>query len=269
MGSMPRRLASKVKWSPPGRLLRTTTESTAGFARGYRYAKGLEDPVAADPPFPWSIASNPLEDYFDAHTQGAGLWKWRHYFDVYDRHLSKFCGTSARMVEIGVFGGGSLTMWRHYLGPTCQVYGVDIDADCRKHAAEGVEVLIGDQSDPEFWADFVANVSPVDIVLDDGGHQARQQIPTLEALLPHLRPGGVYICEDVHDPFHPFHAYVDGLARPLHAVPPPGRPAPASGLQQHVASVHRYPLLTVIEKPTRRVSGFEAPRHGTQWPAGR
>jgi hypothetical protein len=35
---------------------------------------------------------NPLRDYFEAHHEGRGIWKWDHYFVMYHRHLSKFVG---------------------------------------------------------------------------------------------------------------------------------------------------------------------------------
>lgn len=249
-------------------LARAASSSTRDFVRGYRYAKGLGPRSDARSPSIPAVAPNALEQYFDAHVHGPGLWKWRHYFGIYERHLAKFRGRPVRVVEIGVLGGGSLAMWRAYFGPHSTIYGIDIDPACRTHAGEGVEIIIADQSDRAFWTDFVSRMPPIDIVLDDGGHQAHQQIPTLEALLPHLRPGGVYICEDVHGTSHPFHSYVDGLTRRLHAVPAPGAPAPANALQQHVASVHRYPLVTVIETPPGPVAEFDAPRHGTDWPLG-
>ena len=101
-------------------------------------------------------------------------------------------------------------------------------------------------------------------MIDDGGHEAYQQIASLKALLPRLAMGGVYICEDVHGGFQPFHSFVDALTRPLSNVwaPPLGAPNAA---HRHIESVHRYPLLTVIEKPDRQVPDFEAPQHGTQW----
>ena len=37
---------------------------------------------------------------------------------------------------------------------------------------------------------------------------AYQQMAPLEALLPHLRPGGVYLCEDVMSEYHAFHGYI-------------------------------------------------------------
>jgi len=52
----------------------------------------------------------------------------------------------------------------------------------------------------------------VDIVIDDGGHLPEQQLVTLEELLPHVRPGGVYFCEDIHYNFNDFAAYVQGLS---------------------------------------------------------
>ena len=263
-----RQFARITRWSPRHVPLRAAATSAREFARGYRYAKRLQPARDTASPGGGSAVTNALEEYFDAHAEGPGLWKWRHYFEVYDRHLSRFRGRPVRMVEVGVFGGGSLAMWRDYLGPASTIYGIDIDPACAKHGADGVEIVIGDQSEPAFWRDFTSRVAPVDIVLDDGGHEAHQQIPTLEALLPHLRPGGVYICEDVHGPLHPFHSYIDGLARRLHAVPGPARTAQPNALQQHVASVHRYPILTVIEKPPRPVGAFEAPRRGTDWPVG-
>jgi hypothetical protein len=230
------------------------------FHRGYRYARTLPPP-AVDHPAP--RAPGELERYFDAVTEGPGVWKWRHYFGVYDRHLSTFRGRSPVVVEIGIYSGGSLPMWREYFGPGCQIHGIDIEPACTSYADDGIDIHIGDQADPEFWRGFIEKVGRVDVVIDDGGHEAHQQIATLEALLPAITPGGVFICEDVHGPFHPFHSYVDGLTRSLSAI---GADAtPPTTAHEQVASVHRYPLLTVIEKPAGRVPVFDAPRHGTEW----
>ena len=70
---------------------------------------------------PGSTRDNPLESYFDAHTTGPGIWKWRHYFDIYHRHFSKFVGKEVHILEIGIFSGGSLGMWKEYFGPQCRV----------------------------------------------------------------------------------------------------------------------------------------------------
>jgi hypothetical protein len=31
---------------------------------------------------------NQFEEYFDANKQGRGIWKWRHYFQIYERHFA-------------------------------------------------------------------------------------------------------------------------------------------------------------------------------------
>lgn len=209
---------------------------------------------------------NELESYFDSLTDGPGLWKWRHYFPVYDRHLSRFVGQSVKVVEIGVFSGGSLGMWRSYFGSSCNLYGIDIEPTCRAHEAPGTQIFIGDQADPAFWTRFLEEVPEIDVVIDDGGHETFQQIPTLEALLPRLRPGGVYICEDIHSERNDFHEYIHGLSLNLHEI---GAAVPdgytASAFQRTIDSIHLYPFMSVIEKRSSRVENLLAPKRGTQW----
>lgn len=232
-----------------GHLLRFPV-SLRYFARGRRYVEGLApaSPQAASANAP-AQAAGPLEEYFNAHNEGLAMYKRRHYLPIYERHLERFRGRPLTLVEVGVSGGGSLEMWREYLGPQAHIFGIDIDPACRKHEREGIEVVIGDQASREFWAGFLERVPAPDIVLDDGGHKPDQMTVTLECVLPHIRPGGLYLCEDIGGSFQPFQSFLDALTRPLSAIPLPGKRIPTSPLQQHVASVHRYPMVAVIEKP--------------------
>ena len=52
---------------------------------------------------------NDLEQYFSENTNRK-ISKWQHYFDVYDRHLSRFRKKEIVVLEIGVWQGGSLEM---------------------------------------------------------------------------------------------------------------------------------------------------------------
>ena len=215
-----------------------------------------------------------LEKYFDGHTSGPGIWKWRHYFDVYERHLERFRGTPVNMVEIGVYAGGSIGMWRRYFGDDCHIYGVDIDPECRVHKKDYADIFIGDQSDPAFWASFVEQVPEIDIVLDDGGHEVHQHVTSLESLLPHVRPGGVYICEDVVGIANPLHDYVSGLARSLSADRPFAHQPDGEAhvvpteFQRSISSVHLHPFVVVIEKRADDLH-LELERHGSEWPPDR
>lgn len=215
--------------------------------RALNFAAGWHEPVYTNPPITSLATENPLRAYFDGHRTGRGLWKWLHYFEIYHRHLAKFINTEVHVCEIGIFGGGSLEMWRHYFGPKCHIYGVDIEPICKSYEQDGIRVFIGDQSDPAFWQRFRAQVPTLDIVLDDGGHQSEQQIVTLEALLSHLRPGGVYVCEDIDRLRNPFSSYLSGLASSLNITQQHAGYV-ATSFQQAVESIHLYPLMAVIER---------------------
>ena len=90
--------------------------------------------------------------------------------------------------------------------------------------------------------------------------------------------GGVYVCEDIVSPFSQFHSFADGMARQLSDLRIRSRErgpdirtdmtAPSHPVHQQIASVHHYPMLTVIEKPEYPVQSFESEKHGTTWQPG-
>lgn len=264
----PRALAIRFKLDRFGAIAAAYRSGAAvrHFLRGYRFGGRIPAPEYDLPAAP--SQANALEAYFDAYAEGPSIFKWRHYFEIYDRHLSRFRDKPVTLVEIGVAGGGSLRMWKDYLGPECRIYGIDIDPACKSLEAPGIEILIGDQGDPRLWQDLLSRVSEIDVVIDDGSHEALDQAITLETLLPRIGPGGVYICEDIHGPFHPFHSYVDGLTRGLSRIRQAEHRNPTSNLQQQVGSVHHYPILTVIEKATWRAPAFDASIQGSELPEG-
>jgi hypothetical protein len=97
--------------------------------------------------------------------------------------------------------GGSLDIWQAYLGERARIVGLDINPECKTHERDGVEILIGDQADPNFMTGTVLPKGPFDIVIDDGGHTADQQLVSFLTLFPLLKEGGVYIVEDLHTTF--------------------------------------------------------------------
>jgi hypothetical protein len=238
------------------------------FRRGDRYGRNFHD-TAGTPSGSSGLPVNELEAYFDAHKTGRGLWKWRHYFPIYDAHFAKFKGREVHILEIGIFSGGSLDMWRSYFGDKVHVYGVDIEPACRVYESSGTRIFIGDQSDRKFWQQFIAEVPQLDIIIDDGGHLPSQQIPTLEMLLPHLRPGGVYLCEDIRGRFNTFVSYVHGLSRDLYGGQlfdeNPDLELTPTDLQRSIDSIHLYPFVAVVEKREERLEHMSAPKHGTEW----
>jgi hypothetical protein len=105
----------------------------------------------------------------------------------------------------------------------------------------------------------VESVPRIDIVIDDGGHQPEQQIATFESIFTHISPGGVYLCEDVHNIRNRFHMYVCGLSRNMNTKDGP------TGFQSMVDSIHMYPFVTVVERPSVPLVEMTSEKHGTQW----
>jgi hypothetical protein len=243
--------------------------------RGSNYARDWQSNSGGSDIVPFSLkhnttdtSPNPLKSFFDSHKTGRGIWKWINYFDIYHRHFSKFVGKEVHVLEIGVYSGGSLEMWRDYFGPRSHIYGVDIKEACKCYQNEYTKIYIGDQGDRNFWKLFKEGVPLLDILIDDGGHQTEQQIVTLEEMLPHLRPGGIYLCEDIHHVNNMFPAFMSGIIRNLNAHECSKTStgySPPIKFQEWIHSAHFYPYVTVIEKNSQPLEEFIAPKHGTEW----
>jgi len=147
---------------------------------------------------------NRLYDIFIKNSDGS-IHKWHHYFQIYHRHFSKYVGRKANILEIGVFRGGSLKMWKKYFGRKATIYGLDIDPAAMRYAdpKNGIHVFIGDQSDRAFMRDLMEKLPKIDIVIDDGGHTTKQQINTFLECYGKMADDGVYCCEDLHTNYWP------------------------------------------------------------------
>lgn len=255
-----------------GRLARLIVRSVPMMISGFEFGAGVK-PAKGAPHREPSKEPNPLLSYFEAHSEGPGIYKGRHYFDLYSRHLQGFIDRDVVVVEIGVYSGGSLGMWRSYFGERTTIHGVDIEEACRVYEADDIHIHIGDQADREFWQQFKTQVPGIDVLIDDGGHHPNEMRVTFEELFPILRPGGVYICEDIING-NPFLAYLGGLAEHLTTyqttLPTEAGVASAAGsFQQAVQAIHLYPFVAVIERTLEPVVDFQFPKHGSEWqPAG-
>ena len=149
-----------------------------------------------------------LHKYF-LNNNDKRLHKWMHYFDIYERHLSRFRNKAPVMIEIGVFGGGSLSMWKEYFGKGCQIIGVDIDPKCKEYESDQIEIFIGSQDAPELIDQIFDKYPRVDIVLDDGSHMMNHMVASFELMYDRLDKNGLYIVEDTHTCYWP--EYQGGL----------------------------------------------------------
>jgi SAM-dependent methyltransferase len=144
---------------------------------------------------------------------GSDKGRPNNYTPVYSALFKERCDQPLRVFELGlgsndpdvpsnmgVFGapGASLRGWRQ-LFPHALVYGADIDRGIL-FQEDRIKTFYCDQLDRssirELWShpDLQAGV---DIIIEDGLHTFEANVSFLEESLDHLRPGGIYICEDI------------------------------------------------------------------------
>jgi demethylmacrocin O-methyltransferase len=199
---------------------------------------------------------------------GSDKWGSHWYTPHYERHFAPFRQQRVKVLELGVggysspeWGGGSLRMWRHYF-PRGLVYGLDV-FDKSALDRPRMKTVLGDQSDPVFLAELAGRIGPFDIVVDDGSHLSSDVITSFTALFPHVRPGGLYVIEDLQtsywpgwnggstDPHDPatstgmLKALVDGLH---HQDAVHDRPHEPSHTDRTVTGIHLYHNIAFIEK---------------------
>eukprot|EP00928_Gymnodinium_smaydae_P030585 TRINITY_DN22704_c0_g1_i1.p1 TRINITY_DN22704_c0_g1~~TRINITY_DN22704_c0_g1_i1.p1 ORF type:complete len:218 (-),score=25.70 TRINITY_DN22704_c0_g1_i1:720-1373(-) len=136
---------------------------------------------------------------------------WHDYLGTYERMLLHL-PLSANVLELGVRAGCSLAMWSEYF-PFGTIVGVDrgltkfegLYPTLKRNGAyshNNVHTILANATDPALLRELAARGFAnhfADVIVDDANHWAHDQLRRFEMLFPEvLRPGGVYIIEDVH-----------------------------------------------------------------------
>jgi hypothetical protein len=121
-----------------------------------------------------------------------------HRYDrFYPLFLESLRDQEFNMLEIGVWGGGSLQLWEEYF-PKAYIHGVDINYDSYEGSSERFTLHKFDQSNPNDLKKIVETVPKCKFIIDDGSHHPYHQFITFIELFENLlEPGGVYIIEDI------------------------------------------------------------------------
>ncbi len=172
------------------------------------------------------------------------------YLSLYEERFEPWVDREFDLMEIGVLNGKSICVW-HAWFPRARVIGVDV----RPTGLEDQEQLPryvfrqGSQADGAFLDLLFEEFDPR-IVIEDASHLCVHQIFTFEHIFPRLKPGSIYVCEDIHTSFmdesSPYRAgatetaydYFQRITRHV-AHGPGGWPAAAENprLRQIVASI--------------------------------
>ena len=121
-----------------------------------------------------------------------------HRYDrFYPLFLESLRDQEFNMLEIGVWGGGSLQLWEEYFSKA-YIHGVDINCDSYEGSSERFTLHKFDQSNPNDLKKIVETVPKCKFIIDDGSHHPYHQFITFIELFENLlEPGGVYIVEDI------------------------------------------------------------------------
>ncbi len=141
---------------------------------------------------------NSLLQFFEENSESNCIHKWMHYFEIYDNFFKRYKNQAVTILEIGVYQGGSLNMWRNYFGQNAEIYAIDINEECKQFETDNTKIFIGSQEDRNFLKLVKSKIPKVDILIDDGGHSMSQQIVSFEELYDHIKDDGIYLCEDLH-----------------------------------------------------------------------
>ena len=140
--------------------------------------------------------------------QPSKFFRYAHTnFDrIYPEYLEKYRTKKFRMLEIGLDTGSGSLLWKEYF-PCAELYGLEYDAS--KTGSDGARIItaiLGDQSNQTFLeTDFLAKADgkPFDVIVDDGGHHYEHQVTSYKVLFDKaLKPGGLYLMEDIETSYH-------------------------------------------------------------------
>lgn len=113
------------------------------------------------------------------------------YIPYYCTHLAEINVTS--LLEIGCERGHSVDMWKAAF-PNAQISTIDLFEEFPIPDIPGVEFIKGNQLDHEILYN-IRNNRKLDVIIDDGSHNSRDQLVTFWSLVGVSK---LYVVEDLH-----------------------------------------------------------------------
>ncbi len=177
------------------------------------------------------------------------------YVDLYEAHFRARRSDVRKVLEIGIYKGASLQMWRDYF-PNAEVIGLDIESITTP--GPRVSTVQGDQSDPELLARLRA-MGPFDLIIDDGSHIAEHVRATFAGLFQSVVPGGTYVIEDMQTAYMPSYgggapgeavtaiSLVQDLLHDVHREYVAEKFPESAEAMRKIKSVHVYPKIAFID----------------------
>jgi len=120
------------------------------------------------------------------------------YLDAYDPILAPWLDKDIKLLELGVYKGHSLELWRDYF-PRSMIVGIDLALPDGFVSGERIKLFRGNQADTQFLSEVADKTAPdgFDIIIDDASHIGQLTKTAFWHLFDnHLKQGGLYAIED-------------------------------------------------------------------------
>lgn len=142
--------------------------------------------------------SDILQKYSSVNTRyGTDKQISHSYEKIYNDLFSKYKDSCKAILEIGFDGGFSLQSYYEYF-TNATVYGIDIEDN--RHAVvkenKNLQICIGDAKQNDIIHHFSKEF---DIIVEDASHLPEDQIQHFKDYSSFVKPGGIYIIEDIHE----------------------------------------------------------------------
>ncbi|MFN8161387.1 MAG: hypothetical protein U0R52_10155 [Solirubrobacterales bacterium] len=123
-----------------------------------------------------------------AHAKGDISAKPAHFLPTYEAYLSPLREEEFVLLELGIWRGDSLRMWRDAF-PEATIIGVDLSPP-ETDLGPRVNLVSGDQSDPDLLGRLRETYAPQGfrVVIDDASHIGVTTARSLEAVYPGIPP---------------------------------------------------------------------------------
>jgi SAM-dependent methyltransferase len=133
-----------------------------------------------------------------AHNLDTDKTQSQGYITNFERHFNHLRNEPIKILELGVFHGGSLLMWQEYFAKGL-VVGLDRKPNPLKEMPERVRFYRGSQEDDLLLDSIADECAPegFDIIIDDASHIGTLSRASFHNLFSrHLKSGGIYVVED-------------------------------------------------------------------------
>jgi len=143
------------------------------------------------------MANNTLENIFNKYNSDKNK-QFHNYSRQYENLLLNYRDKTINILEIGVYCGESLKIWRESFLNAEKIVGIDINIESKQYENidKNIFVEIGNATNLNFIIQLINTYGKFDIILDDGSHTNTDVIKTFELLFPLLNDNGLYIVED-------------------------------------------------------------------------